>query len=89
MDPEYLRSCSHGMVEAIKQGDPDGVWLMETWVFSYDGIWDDGNILDFGMSDSFMTGIAAFLEGIEKVEDAIMLDIMSDVVRSVVLDAHG
>ena len=27
MDPEYLRSCSHGMVEAIKEGDPDGVWL--------------------------------------------------------------
>ena len=48
MDPEYLRSCGHGMVEAIKEGDPDGVWLMETWVFSYDGIWDDGNILDFG-----------------------------------------
>ena len=41
------------------------------------------------MGDSFMTGIAAFLEGIEKVEDAIMLDLMSDVVRSVVLDAHG
>ena len=41
-----------------------------------------------GMGDSFMTGIAAFLEGIEKVEDAIMLDIMSDVVRSVVLDPH-
>ena len=42
-----------------------------------------------GMGDSFMTGIAAFLEGIEKVEDAIMLDIMSDVVRSVVLDHHA
>ena len=47
MDPVYLRSCSHGMVEAIKEGDPNGVWLLETWVFSYDGIWDDNNILDF------------------------------------------
>ena len=47
MDPEYLRSCSHGMVEAIKQGDPDGVWLMETWVFINGYIWKDENILDF------------------------------------------
>ena len=48
MDPEYLRSCSHGMVEAIKEGDPDGVWLMETWVFINGYIWKDENILDFG-----------------------------------------
>ena len=47
MDPEYLRSCSHGMVEALKQGDPDGVWLMETWVFINGYIWKDENILDF------------------------------------------
>ena len=39
--------------------------------------------------ESFTTGVAAFLGGIENVEDAIMLDLMSDVVRSVVLDAHG
>ena len=89
MDPEYLRSCSHGMVEAIKQGDPDGVWLMETWVFINGYIWKDENILDFGTGDSFTAGVAAFLGGIENVEDAIMLDLMSDVVRSVVLDAHG
>ena len=47
MDPEYLRSCSHGMVEAIKEGDPDCVWLMETWVFINGYIWKDENILDF------------------------------------------
>lgn len=47
MDPEYLRSCSHGMVEAIKEGDPEGVWLMETWVFINGYIWKDENIPDF------------------------------------------
>ena len=45
MDPVYLRSCSHGMVEAIKEGDPNGVWLMETWVFINGYIWKDENIL--------------------------------------------
>lgn len=47
MDPEYLRSCSHGMVEAIKEGDPEGVWLMETWVFINGYVWKDENIPDF------------------------------------------
>ena len=47
MDPAYLRSCSHGMVEAIKEGDPEGVWLMETWVFINGYVWKDENILDF------------------------------------------
>ena len=36
------------MVEAIKEGDPDGVWLMETWVFINGYIWKDENILDVG-----------------------------------------
>ena len=41
------------------------------------------------MYGSFMKCIAAFLEGIEKVDDAILLDIMSDVVRSVIHDHHS
>ena len=45
MDPAYLASCSHGMVDAIKEGDPNGVWLMETWVFINGYIWKDENIL--------------------------------------------
>ena len=28
---DYLRD--KGMIESIKNGDKDGVWLMETWVF--------------------------------------------------------
>ena len=31
--------------------------------------------------DSFTKGVAAFLSGIEKSEDAILLDLMSDLVR--------
>lgn len=36
-----------------------------------------------------MAGVAAFLSGIENVEDCILLDLMSDVVRSVVHDAYA
>ena len=36
-----------------------------------------------------MERVAAFLNGIENVEDAILLDLMSDVVRSVIHDHHS
>lgn len=45
MEPEYLRSCSKGMVESIKNGDKDGVWLMETWVFINFYVWTEDHIL--------------------------------------------
>ena len=45
MEPEYLRSCSKGMVESIKEGDPDGVWLKETWVFINILVWTEPPIL--------------------------------------------
>ena len=45
MEPEYLRSCSKGMVESIKEGDPEGVWLMETWVFINFFVWTEPPIL--------------------------------------------
>ena len=67
MDPDYLSSCSRGMVESIKEGDPEGVWLMETWVFINFHVWTEDRV-------------AAFLSGIEKTEDAILLDLMSDLV---------
>ena len=67
MDPEYLSSCSRGMVESIKEGDSEGVWLMETWVFINFHVWTEDRV-------------AAFLSGIEKTEDAILLDLMSDLV---------
>lgn len=62
MDPEYLRSCSHGMVEAIKEGDPEGVWLMETWVFINGYIWKDENIPDF-WSEVILNGRCGGLPG--------------------------
>ena len=45
MEPEYLRSCSKGMIESIKNGDKDGVWLMETWVFINFYVWTEDHIL--------------------------------------------
>lgn len=62
MDPEYLRSCSHGMVEAIKEGDPEGVWLMETWVFINGYVWKDENIPDF-WSEVILNGRCGGLPG--------------------------
>ena len=62
MDPEYLRSCSHGMVEAIKEGDPEGVWLMETWVFINGYVWKDENIPDF-WSEVILNGRCSGLPG--------------------------
>ena len=44
MEPEYLRSCSKGMIESIKNGDKDGVWLIESWTFS-NSHWKDEDIL--------------------------------------------
>ena len=82
MDPEYLQSCSYGMIQSIKEGDPDGVWLMETWVFINSHVWTEDYIQMVPIFlDSFTKGVAAFLSGIEKSEDAILLDLMSDLVR--------
>ena len=44
MDPEYLQSCSYGMIQSIKEGDSDGVWLMETWVFINTHVWTEDYI---------------------------------------------
>jgi hypothetical protein len=50
MDPEYLSSCSRGMIESIKAGDSEGVWLMETWVFINFSVWTEEHILYFYIS---------------------------------------
>ena len=44
MEPEYLRSCSKDMLDSIKEVDKDGVWLIESWAFSYSN-WKDEDIL--------------------------------------------
>ena len=46
MEPEYLRSCSKDMLDSIKEVDKDGVWLIESWAFSYSN-WKDEDILLF------------------------------------------
>ena len=45
MDDDYLRSCSKGMMESIRAYDPEGVWLMETWVFINFFVWTEPHIL--------------------------------------------
>ena len=69
MEPEYLRSCSKGMVESIKEGDPDGVWLTQTWVFIDFNVWTKEKV-------------SAFLSGVEGSDSMILLDLMSDLVVS-------
>ncbi|KAJ8040396.1 Alpha-N-acetylglucosaminidase [Holothuria leucospilota] len=32
-DPNYLSNVSHGVFEGITAGDPDGIWLMQGWLF--------------------------------------------------------
>ena len=44
MEPEYLRSCSKGMLDSIKDVDKDGVWLIESWTFS-NSEWEEQDIL--------------------------------------------
>ena len=46
-EPEYLASCSHGLVEALKEGDPDAIWFMEGWTFRWESSWSPDHILCF------------------------------------------
>jgi hypothetical protein len=33
-DPDYLRNASRAVVNGITRSDPDGVWLLQAWLFS-------------------------------------------------------
>ena len=44
-EPEYLASCSHGLVEALKEGDPEAIWFMEGWTFRWETSWTPDHIL--------------------------------------------
>ena len=65
MEDSYLRRCSKGMVESIKEVDPQGVWLTQTWVFIDFQLWTKEKV-------------SAFLSGVEGPDDMILLDLMSD-----------
>ena len=45
MEPEYLRSCSKGMLDSIKDIDKDGVWLIESWAFTHSNQKDEDILL--------------------------------------------
>ena len=84
MEPEYLRSCSKDMLDSIKEVDKDGVWLIESWAFSYSN-WKDEDILCQFISSQFffITAIEAFLSAKTSIDDMIVLDLYSDLVRCI------
>ncbi|KAI4303870.1 hypothetical protein MLD38_039456 [Melastoma candidum] len=38
-DPGFISSLGAATYEGMKSGDPDAVWLMQGWLFSYDPFW--------------------------------------------------
>ena len=66
-EPEYLASCSRGLVESLKAGDPDAIWFMEGWTFRWESSWTPDRI-------------KAFLDGVDK-EDMVVFDMNSEYVR--------
>ena len=68
-DPEYLASCSRGLVESLKAGDPDAIWFMEGWTFRWESSWTPDRI-------------KAFLDGVDK-EDMVVFDMNSEYVREI------
>lgn len=65
-DPDYLRNISRGTWRAFKEADPGAIWMMQGWLF-------------FASSD-FWTNerIEAYLSGVEKDSDMLILDLWSD-----------
>lgn len=44
-EPDYLASCSRGLVEALKEGDSEAIWFMEGWTFRWETSWTPDHIL--------------------------------------------
>ena len=65
-EPEYLASCSRGLVDALKAGDPKAVWFMEGWTFRWETSWTSDRI-------------KAFLDGVD-VNDMVVFDMNSEYV---------
>lgn len=65
-EPEYLASCSRGLVESLKAGDPDAIWFMEGWTFRWETSWTPDRI-------------RAFLDGVD-VNDMVVFDMNSEYV---------
>ncbi|KAI6716539.1 hypothetical protein PZA11_004205 [Diplocarpon coronariae] len=65
-DLDYLRSVSHHTWRSLKAADPDAIWMMQGWLF-------------FALS-SFWTEerIQAYLGGIERDEDMLVIDLFSE-----------
>jgi alpha-N-acetylglucosaminidase len=65
-DLEYLRNITHGTWQSLKAANPAAVWVMQGWLFY--------------SSPEFWTNqrIEAFLSGVEKDSDMLILDLFSE-----------
>ncbi|KAL7789894.1 glycoside hydrolase family 89 protein [Trichoderma ceciliae] len=65
-DLSYLQNVSHNTWATIKAADPEGVWVMQAWLFSSDSaFWSNDRI-------------EAFLSGITENSDMLLLDLFAE-----------
>ena len=65
-DIDYLRDVSRQTVKSLKAADPKAIWMMQGWVFHF--------MQDFWTLDR----IEAYLSGVEKNDDILILDLFSE-----------
>ena len=53
-EPDYLASCSRGLVEALKEGDSEAIWFMEGWTFRWETSWTPDHILFVILYEMFL-----------------------------------
>ncbi|KAF7715307.1 Alpha-N-acetylglucosaminidase [Penicillium ucsense] len=65
-DLDYLRNVTYYTWQSLKQADPGAVWMMQGWLFyAQASFWTEERI-------------QAFLSGIEKNDDMLILDLFSE-----------
>lgn len=65
-DTSYLRQVTYNTWQSLKAADPEAVWMMQGWLFYSDP--------KFWTSER----IEAYLGGVEKADDMIILDLFSE-----------
>src|SRR6266508_3592292 len=46
-DPHYLTDLATALIDGLRAGDPDAVWVMQAWTFAYLDYWTDDRIAAF------------------------------------------
>ncbi|EPS27157.1 putative alpha-N-acetylglucosaminidase [Penicillium oxalicum 114-2] len=63
---DYLRNVTYNTWQSLKQADPDAVWMMQGWLFyAQASFWTEDRI-------------QAFLSGVPKNDDMLILDLFSE-----------